>query len=743
MSPPETHEQAILRDASRVLASAEESGGPAARLAVLEAAASLLAGWPFERYQQLFPDSATPVPGVTSFAEELVSQLHQASMPAPMAIAALGHSVPSRHQQRTEGAFYTDFRLASFVGEQVAGGLPNGARIIDLAAGSGILLVASVLAAARGDRGRATNLVADSVCAADLDGAALRACRASLAALCADLAAVRELDRRLRRRDSLTAGRSGWADIAPRGFDVVVGNPPWEKLKVSRHEFIRASGDDRHYGDDYALDLIDHEALGDERARRAAYAMAIVQRYPVSGSGELDFYKAFAACSLEMLSDGGTCCLLLPAGLIRSQGTEPLRLKLFETCGSMNFTVIENRAKFFSIDTRFKFVVLTARKGSTSRPVELSLARGQPGAVQVLHTARFDRATLEEIRPDLTIPEVRGKHEWDLAVSMHQRGITLDAPGSPFRTTIVREVDMTRDRTQFSATAGEGYLPLIEGRMIAQHRFAAKAYERGTGRRALWHPVPAGMRKIEPQFYFPAKQLPPAVMMRIQAPRVGFCDVTGQTNERSIITAPIPAQVICGNKVPTITFAGDHDETLSWLFLAISNSLPLDWIARRVLTTSVNYFLLRSLPFPPITAGTRVANRLVELARKLSSIGTQPRRPTAEDLWQLSEWRAEIDAQILVSWGLGAADLRLMLDDFPLLDRGQPALPGERSATITKDLALSWAARLTGDQNDVTGRIRAARALGAIAYIPSEYARWVRDDRAAATAHLMGRSPAR
>src|SRR6185312_10260886 len=282
MSPPETHEQALLRDAGRVLASAEASCGPAARLAVLEAAASLLAGWSFERYQQSFPDSATPVPGVTSFAEELVSQLHQVSVPAPLAIAALGHCVPSQHQQRTEGAFYTDFRLASFLGEQVADDLPRGARIIDLATGSGMLLVASVLAAARGDRRRATDLVAESVCAADLDGAALRACRASLAALCADLAAVHELDGRLRRRDSLIAGKPGWADIAPQGFDVVVGNPPWGKLKVSRHEFMRANGHDRHYGDDYALDLIDHQALGDERARRAAYAMAVVQRYPVS-----------------------------------------------------------------------------------------------------------------------------------------------------------------------------------------------------------------------------------------------------------------------------------------------------------------------------------------------------------------------------------------------------------------------------------------------------------------------------
>jgi hypothetical protein len=181
--------------------------------------------------------------------------------------------------------------------------------------------------------------------------------------------------------------------------------------------------------------------------------------------------------------------------------------------------------------------------------------------------------------------------------------------------------------------------------------------------------------------------------------------------------------VVCGNKVPTITFEDDGDEHMSWLFIAIANSLPLDWVARRLLTTSVNYFLLRSLPLPPIEPRMAVAKRVARLAKQLAYMDGLGRTLTADERWLLGEWRGEIDARLMSAWGLTLADLKRMLDDFPLLDRGQPALPGERSSTVTKDLAISWTARLMGESDDsARKRANAARKIGAFAYTQSEYA---------------------
>ncbi len=723
MSAPNTHENAILCDAESILASAQQSLGPESRLVVIEGAASRLGGWSLAAYRERFGGADVPDAKADQFAAALACQLSRLPIPAPLSLAALGRTTQPREKQRTQGAFYTDFRLARFVGGLVACKLSAGMRIVDLAAGSGILLAAAVIAAAGEDRRRAGDLVAQSVCAADSDATALRACRASLAALCDDLDSISELQPRLRQQDSLIEGHAGWSDIAPNGFDVVVGNPPWEKVKISRHEFLRTNGCDRHYGDHYGLGTIDNEALADERAQRAAYAFTIAARYPLAGHGELDLYKAFCACSHQVLREGGTCCLIVPAGLIRSKGTEQLRRELLESCGIVSFTVIENRARFFAIDTRFKFLVVQTQKGGRRRSIKLLHAQGNKSRVTVQHSASIDRTTISRIRPDLTLPEVRGNSDWRLAVAMHERGTRLDGTEGPYVSKIVREVDMTRDRSNFLTSARHGDLPLVEGRMIAQHRFGAKAYRFGTGRRALWDTRPCGQSVVEPQFFYPSTRLPLSAFERAQRPRIGFCDVTGQTNERSIIAARVPAGVVCGNKVPTITFEDDDDEHLSWLFLAIANSLPLDWIARRVLTTSVNYFVLRSLPLPPIVPRTRLSNRLAQLAKQLASIDSLGRELTKSERWRLGEWRAEIDARVVIAWGLGPADLGRMFYDFALLDRGQPPLPGERHSTITKDLALSWVARLTKTPDDTASkRANAARRGGAFAYTPSEYA---------------------
>src|SRR5207253_11176822 len=138
----------------------------------------------------------------------------------------------------------------------------------------------------------------------------------------------------------------------------------------------------------------------------------------------------------------------------------------------------------------------------------------------------------------------------------------LDDETSPFKSTIVREVDMTRDRSRFVTNPRKGYLPVVEGRMIAQHRFGAKAYQSGTGRRAIWQPLQPGESTVEPQFFYPADALPGGVLDRTGRARVGFCDVTGQTNERSIIVARVPEGVVCGNKVPTIMFSEDDGDLI-------------------------------------------------------------------------------------------------------------------------------------------------------------------------------------
>src|SRR5206468_566595 len=97
----------------------------------------------------------------------------------------------------------------------------------------------------------------------------------------------------------------------------------------------------------------------------------------------------------------------------------------------------------------------------------------------------------------------------------------------------------------------------------------------------------------------------------------------GQTNERSMMSAVIPAGVVSGNKVPTVEFAGPNAAADMWLWVGLTNSLPFDWMLRRVLTTTVNYFLLRSVPLPTISSSSLPGRRIVAATQELARLDMQ------------------------------------------------------------------------------------------------------------------------
>ncbi|MCY1376341.1 hypothetical protein D9M69_638230 [compost metagenome] len=89
----------------------------------------------------------------------------------------------------------------------------------------------------------------------------------------------------------------------------------------------------------------------------------------------------------------------------------------------------------------------------------------------------------------------------------------------------------------------------------------------------------------------------------------------------------------------------------------------------------------------------------------------------------MTQLRGDIDAEVAVAYGLDLKDMELVLQDFPILDRGQIALPSEAKSTITRDSVLAAVAKRTASQSTFwVRRAVEARALGAMAYVPSELA---------------------
>jgi hypothetical protein len=142
---------------------------------------------------------------------------------------------------------------------------------------------------------------------------------------------------------------------------------------------------------------------------------------------------------------------------------------------------------------------------------------------------------------------------------------------------------------------------------------------------------------------------------------------------------------------------------------------------RRIITTTVNYFLLQSIPLPKLAKGGLPWKKLVTAASRLRSLDIAG--ATRRTYERVAELRSEIDAEVAVAYGLDVNEMELILQDFPILDRGQIPLSGETKSTITRDSALAAMAKRTGNGSTVwLRRAEQARALGAISYVPSELA---------------------
>lgn len=729
MSAPRPLEGALLSPVEEEIAAALAAVGAAdddheVRLELLEAVACAIAGFSLDDYRALGGVSERLASGeLASMAPVVLAALNSTPIPPALALTALAREPLSHAERRKAGSYYTDFRLAQYLAERAIELKPlkRGQLVIDPASGTGILLVAVALAGFGRNKEALDDYVRRSASAGDLSPVALRGVKLALASLAHDLRSVEALAARLRAGDSLIGGATAWQDVAPDGFDLVIGNPPWEKLKISRHEHLGALGALRHYGDDYdAHHGLDE--LADARSELADYVGSL--EYQLAGKGEPDLYKLFLALSSALVAHGGQIAMLIPAGLIRSEGTRPLREYLFSAAPELRISILDNKARFFSIDTRFKFLALNGLVDPTAKatPVRVEHATGTDDGVHEVGQARLDRSQLAKIRPDLSLPEVRSDAEWRLFRRLSQRGVTLGDPAGPWRLQFSREVDMTNDRQLFERARTNGEVALIEGRMVHQFRHTAKAYVSGTGRRADWAWQAPGAGALKPQFFVDPQALPEAVRDRAGRRRVGFCDITGQTNERSMLAASIPAGVACGNKVPTITFDMPHDEELvAGVFLAVANSFAFDWLLRRVVTTTVNYFLLLSVPFPRLDFDSPLAARLAALAHEVERRYESAADP---DTPPLSAVRAEADALVMEAYDLDPSAAELILEDFPLLDRGQPPLPGELRSTITSDVVLLEVNRRHGGEDDeLARRVDAALGAGAEAYVPSQLAK--------------------
>lgn len=289
---------------------------------------------------------------------------------------------------------------------------------------------------------------------------------------------------------------------ANKGFDVMCGNPPWDKIKVEdkkwfeshnranivnagtasqRKEAIEAlqTSDPTLYKE-YAKALADAEALS-RFARLAG-------RFDLTATGDIDLYPMFAELCLSFSKEAWG--LVLPTGIAVNDSNKAFFSKLIDENRLVSLYDFENREKLFEIDSRFKFCLITAGKAQTE-PRTVSggfyltrldhlldprriyslqtsdFARLNPNTktCPVFRTSRDAKLTAKIYRNSTILyNEVTGDNPWNVKFGSM---IHMSNDSYLFRTyTQLTELGASLDGDTFTTVDGETYVPLYEGKMI-------------------------------------------------------------------------------------------------------------------------------------------------------------------------------------------------------------------------------------------------------------------------------------
>ncbi len=174
-------------------------------------------------------------------------------------------------------------------------------------------------------------------------------------------------------------------------------------------------------------------------------------------------------------------------------------------------------------------------------------------------------------------------------------------------------VEEAEKRQALPIVPDESYIPLYEGRMVHQFDHAAKTYVRGSGRSAEWHELSFNEKEIIPHYFVARRDCAGTSY------HASFCGVTGQTNERSLLTAMIPSSFPCGNSVPTVSITPDNSN-IHLLWVALTNSFVADWLLRLRVSYNINFFVLESLALPRLKVDSQEAMVLIQATVRLTCV---------------------------------------------------------------------------------------------------------------------------
>jgi hypothetical protein len=440
--------------------------------------------------------------------------------------------------------------------------------------------------------------------------------------------------------NSPNAGPDGW----PGGFSCLLGNPPWERVKLQEQEFFAARSPQIAQAPNAAARrkltkaLIEadpplHQAFLDEKRRSegVSHLLRMSGRYPLNGRGDVNTYAVFAELFRSLTAPHGRSGVVVPTGIATDATTQHFFKDLVTSASLAALYDFENAAPIFDgVHRSFKFCLLTMAGRAEHEPAaSFAFFLHDPADID---TARFalSPAEITLLNPNTgTCPIFRTRRDAEITLGIYRRVPVLideakvaagDPDGNPWGVSFMTMFHMSNDshlfrtRDQLEADGWvlkgnvfvrgtERMLPLYQGIMCGpyDHRVADVVHSPTALKRQNQPLYLSDADKVDPlrsaqPAYWVASWVVTASMQSTEekSTMLTVRDITSSTNERTVVPGLIPPAAV-GNTVPLILPA-----TSIGLLSACLASFAFDFTARlKVGGTHLNFFILEQLPAVP------------------------------------------------------------------------------------------------------------------------------------------------
>jgi len=432
--------------------------------------------------------------------------------------------------------------------------------------------------------------------------------------------------------------------FAQGGFDVVLGNPPWERIKLQEKEFFESRDRRIAQAPNAAVRrrLINNLPSENpelwreyQRALRNSECTSKFLResglYPLTGRGDINTYSVFAERMRSILREGGRLGIIVPTGIATDDTNKNFFGEIVQKGELVSLYDFENRKKFFpSIHGSYKFCLFTVKRGkqnlSTQSATEFAFFCHDVSDLRnpdrIVHLTPQD---LKLINPNTkTVPIFRSRKDAELTKYIYRRFPVLineESGQNPWKVEFMRMFDMANDSHLFRTKrqleddgyklsgnifikGSDRYLPLYEAKMVHHfnHRFGDFA-DHPEGSESTQLPEIPLERLQDPNYVvLPRYWVPEAEVERLLSMKnwkhgwlLGWRNVTNVTNERTVISTVIPL-IGVGNSYPVVFTFSDMKAYL----VSILSAFVFDYIARQKIgNPNLNFFIIEQFPILP------------------------------------------------------------------------------------------------------------------------------------------------